>query len=43
MRTDGSGPDQVSRLAPQPKETLATGATPEDTIKLNLTTEKQHR
>lgn len=40
MRTVGSGVDQELRLAQLPKETLAIGATLEDTTKLNLTTVK---
>lgn len=43
MKTDGSGVDQELRLAQQLKETLATGATQEDTIKLNQIIAKQLR
>lgn len=43
MRTDGSGVDQVLRSAQPPKETLAIGVIPEDTTKLNQTTERPLR
>jgi hypothetical protein len=40
MKMDGSGQDQVLRLDQQHKEILVTGATQEDIIKHNQTTER---
>ena len=43
MKMDGSGQDQELKLDQQHKEIQVIGATQEDIIKHNQTTEKQHK